>query len=111
MLIVGVKGDNGSSPPSTGLQASASAPVSTQKANLLGDANGGSAAAPHTAARARVPEINSLIHPLLGFSVQLLLGQQQSYSGWKLLVSVRRLKGAPALFALTRWPEEITPGG
>lgn len=111
MLIVGVKGDNGSSPPSTGLQASASAPVSTQKANLLGDANGGSAAAPHTAARARVPEINSLIHPLLGFSVQPLLGQQQSYSGWKLLVSVRRLKGAPALFALTRWPEEITPGG
>lgn len=60
------------------------------------------AALPLVIPTAREPILvtNSPIHPLLAFSVQSLLGQQQSYFGWKLLVSVNHLKGAPALFAL-----------
>lgn len=54
--------------------------------------------------------INSLIHPLLAFPVHPLLGQQQKYFAWKLLISANHLKGAPPLsFCTTHWPEEVIP--
>lgn len=42
--------------------------------------------------------MNSLIHPLLAFPVHPLLGQQQKYFAWKLLIPENHLKGAPPLF-------------
>lgn len=44
--------------------------------------------------------MNSLIHPLLAFPVHPLLGQEQRYFAWKLLLSASHLKGDPARFAL-----------
>lgn len=50
--------------------------------------------------REHILVMNVLIHLLLAFCVQPLLGQLQSYFGWKLLVSGSHLKGDPAHFAL-----------
>lgn len=88
-LTLGVTGENRSSLPGS---------KQPPRANLLGDASSGSAAAHVSAAREHVPVTNSPIHPLLPFSVQSLLGQQQSYFGWKLPVLASHPKGAPTLF-------------
>lgn len=111
MLIVGVKGDNRSSPPSTGLQASASAPASAQKANLLRDANGGSAAAPHPHSESTRPG-DELPHPSTpcffctastGPAAELFWVEAASFG--------EASERSPCSFCTTRWPEEITLGG
>lgn len=53
-----------------------------------------------TAYRKHSLVMNSLIHPLLAFPVHPLLGQEQRYFAWKLLLSASHLKGDPAHFAL-----------
>ena len=110
MLILGVKGDNGSSPPSTRLQACTSAPASVQKANLLGDANGGSAAARHPRSKRAHPG-DELPHPSppcffctasTGPATELFWVEAASFG--------KPSERSPCSFCTTHWPEEITPG-